>query len=75
MIEVKEITKQYGEKVVLDKVGMQFNKRKITLLSVISRLLSQDDGVVLVDEKMSLSIRLRCLHSGYQYLNSPIMLD
>ncbi|MDD4776675.1 MAG: ATP-binding cassette domain-containing protein [Fermentimonas sp.] len=63
MIEVQEITKQYGDKVVLDKVGMQFNKGKITsliggngagkstLLSVISRLLSQDGGVVLVDEK------------------------
>lgn len=63
MIEVQEITKQYGEKVVLDKVGIQFNKGKITsliggngagkstLLSVISRLLSQDGGVVLVDEK------------------------
>ncbi|MDD2298887.1 MAG: ATP-binding cassette domain-containing protein [Fermentimonas sp.] len=63
MIEVQEITKQYGDKVVLDRVGMQFNKGKITsliggngagkstLLSVISRLLSQDGGVVLVDEK------------------------
>ena len=63
MIEVQEITKQYGEKVVLDKVGMQFNRGKITsliggngagkstLLSIISRLLSQDGGVVLVDEK------------------------
>lgn len=63
MIEVQEITKQYGDKVVLDKVGLLFNKGKITsliggngagkstLLSVISRLLSQDGGVVLVDEK------------------------
>lgn len=63
MIEVQEITKQYGDKVVLDKVGLQFNKGKITsliggngagkstLLSVISRLLSQDGGVVLVDDK------------------------
>ncbi len=63
MIEVQEITKQYGEKVVLDKVGLQFQKGKVTsligsngagkstLLSVISRLLSQDEGVVMVDEK------------------------
>ncbi|MFA6912473.1 MAG: ATP-binding cassette domain-containing protein, partial [Proteiniphilum sp.] len=61
--EVQEITKQYGEKVVLDKVGLQFQKGKVTsligsngagkstLLSVISRLLSQDEGVVMVDEK------------------------
>ena len=63
MIEVQDITKQYDDKVVLDKVGMQFNKGKITsligsngagkstLLSVISRLLSQDAGVVMVDGK------------------------
>ena len=63
MIEVQEITKQYGEKVVLEKVGLQFHKGKVTsligsngagkstLLSVISRLLSQDEGVVMVDEK------------------------
>lgn len=63
MIEVQEITKQYEEKVVLDKVGLQFHKGKVTsligsngagkstLLSVISRLLSQDGGVVKVDEK------------------------
>ncbi len=63
MIEVQDITKQYGDKVVLDKVDMQFHKGKVTsligsngagkstLLSVISRLLSQDNGVVMVDEK------------------------
>ena len=63
MIEVHEITKKYEEKVVLDKVGLQFHKGKVTsligsngagkstLLSVISRLLSQDGGVVKVDEK------------------------
>ena len=63
MIEVHEITKKYEEKVVLDKVGLQFHKGKVTsligsngagkstLLSVISRLLSQDEGVVMVDEK------------------------
>lgn len=63
MIEVQDITKQYGDKVVLDKVGMQFHKGKVTsligsngagkstLLSVISRLLSQDGGLVMVDEK------------------------
>lgn len=63
MIEVQNITKQYGDKVVLDNVGLQFYKGKVTsligsngagkstLLSVISRLLSQDGGVVMVDEK------------------------
>ena len=63
MIEVKDITKQYGDNVVLDNVGMQFHKGKVTsligsngagkstLLSIISRLLSQDGGIVMVDEK------------------------
>ena len=63
MIEVQDITKQYGDKVVLDNVGMQFHKGKVTsligsngagkstLLSIISRLLSQDGGAVIVDEK------------------------
>ncbi len=63
MIEVQDITKQYGDKIVLDKVGMQFHKGKVTsligsngagkstLLSIISRLLSQDGGAVIVDEK------------------------
>ena len=63
MIEVKDITKQYGDNVVLDNVGMKFHKGKVTsligsngagkstLLSIISRLLSQDGGIVMVDEK------------------------
>jgi iron complex transport system ATP-binding protein len=63
MIEVQDITKRYGEKIVLDKVGLQFHKGKVTsligsngagkstLLSVISRLLSQEGGIVMVDEK------------------------
>lgn len=63
MIEVKEITKQYGKKIVLDGVDLQFPKGKVTsligsngagkstLLSIISRLLSQDGGIVMVDDK------------------------
>lgn len=63
MIEVKDITKQYGKKVVLDEVSLEFPKGKITsligsngagkstLLSIMSRLLEQDNGVVLVDEQ------------------------
>ena len=63
MIEVKEITKQYGKKIVLDGVDLQFPKGKVTsligsngagkstLLSIISRLLSQDGGIVMVDRK------------------------
>ncbi|MBK5195450.1 MAG: ATP-binding cassette domain-containing protein [Proteiniphilum sp.] len=63
MIEVKDISKQYGKKIVLDGVKLQFHSGKVTsligsngagkstLLSIISRLLSQDGGLVKVDEK------------------------
>jgi iron complex transport system ATP-binding protein len=63
MIEVKDISKHYGKKIVLDGVDLQFPKGKITsligsngagkstLLSIVSRLLAQDGGLVMVDEK------------------------
>jgi iron complex transport system ATP-binding protein len=63
MIEVKNISKQYGRKIVLDGVDLQFPIGKITsligsngagkstLLSIVSRLLAQYGGVVTVDGK------------------------
>lgn len=63
MIEVKDISKQYGKKIVLDGVDLQFPRGKITsligsngagkstLLSIVSRLLAQDGGIVTVDGK------------------------
>ncbi len=63
MIEVKDITKQYGKKVVLNGIDLQFPRGKVTsligsngagkstLLSIVSRLLAQDGGIVMVDEK------------------------
>jgi len=63
MIEVKDISKQFGERVILDEISMAFPKGKITsligsngagkstLLSIISRLLNQDNGNVLVNNK------------------------
>lgn len=63
MIEVKDISKQFGKKIVLDGVDLLFPTGKITsligsngagkstLLSIISRLLAQDGGTVIVDEK------------------------
>ena len=63
MIQVKDISKQYGSKLVLDEVNLKFPKGKVTsliggngagkstLLSIISRLLCHDGGIVLVDEK------------------------
>lgn len=65
MIKVKDISKQYGAKIILDDISLEFPKGKITsligsngagkstLLSIISRLLDQDQGTVLVDEKQS----------------------
>lgn len=65
MIEIKDITKQYGEKLILDDISLTFPKGKITsligsngagkstLLSIISRLLDQDQGTVLVNDKNS----------------------
>lgn len=62
MIEVKNITKSYGERVILDDISLQFRKGKITaligsngagkstMLSVVSRLLKQDSGTVTVNE-------------------------
>lgn len=63
MIEVKHISKKYNDSVVLDDISVQFVKGKVTslvgsngagkstLLSIISRLLSPDDGLVLVNGK------------------------
>jgi len=73
MIEVKDISKKYGKKIVLDGVALQFHSGKVTsligsngagkstLLSIISRLLSQDGGIVMVDEKSVTDYRSRVL--------------
>lgn len=61
MIEVKNVTKRYGDKAVVENVSIQIRKGgitsligpngagKSTLLGMISRLLSMDDGKVTVD--------------------------
>ena len=63
MIEVKNITKVYGNKKVVDNVSLNIQEGKITsfigpngagkstLLSIMSRLLKRDSGEVLVDGK------------------------
>lgn len=73
MIEVKDISKQYGNKIVLDDVAFRFHSGKVTsligsngagkstLLSIISRLLSQDGGMVMVDEKSVTDYKNRML--------------
>lgn len=61
MIEIREVSKRYGEQAVLDKVSVAFAKGgvtsiigpngagKSTLLSIMSRLQPMDDGEVLID--------------------------
>ncbi|MCL1670864.1 MAG: ATP-binding cassette domain-containing protein [Flavobacteriaceae bacterium] len=63
MIEVKNISKSYGEKNILNNINLKIPEGKITalvgsngagkstLLSIISRLLQQDNGVILLNEE------------------------
>lgn len=63
MIEVKDIFKNFGEKNILNGIDLKIPESKITaligsngagkstLLSIISRLLKQDKGVVMVNEQ------------------------
>ncbi|MBA4602243.1 iron ABC transporter ATP-binding protein [Thermoactinomyces mirandus] len=63
MIEVKNISKKYGSKTVLENISLKIPKGKITsfigsngagkstLLSVICRLISKDSGEIYVDNK------------------------
>src|SRR5690606_4317563 len=63
MIEVKDISRSYGEKIILDEVSVTIPKGKVTsligsngagkstLLSIISRLLKQNGGTVLLDSR------------------------
>ncbi len=61
MIEVRNVSKAYGQKPVLENISVQIPKRKITsligpngagkstLLSIMSRLISQDQGTIHID--------------------------
>lgn len=61
MVEVQEVSKQYGIKTVVDNVSIHIEKGKITsligpngagkstLLSMISRLIAYDDGEITID--------------------------
>lgn len=62
MIQVRELSKFYGKKAVVEKVSVDIHRGKITsfigpngagkstLLSMVSRLLDADTGEVLVDK-------------------------
>lgn len=63
MVEVKNVSKKYGNKSVVDQVSLKIAKGKITsfigpngagkstLLSIISRLIKQDQGEVFIEGK------------------------
>ncbi|WP_186578199.1 iron ABC transporter ATP-binding protein [Aquibacillus kalidii] len=63
MVEVKEITKRYGNQAVVDNVSISVPKGKITsfigpngagkstLLSIVSRLIAKDYGEVIIDDE------------------------
>ncbi|WP_282938516.1 ABC transporter ATP-binding protein [Paenibacillus sp. RC67] len=63
MIEVRQVSKRYGDKFVVENVSVQISKGKITsfigpngagkstLLSMISRLTAKDAGEILIDGK------------------------
>lgn len=63
MIEVRNVSKRYGNKHVVDQVTLQIDKGKITsfigpngagkstLLSMISRLIQKDGGEILIEDK------------------------
>ncbi|MEM8858680.1 MAG: ABC transporter ATP-binding protein [Chloroflexota bacterium] len=71
MIEVKNLTKRYGDATVLDHVTVRIEKGKITsligpngagkstMLSMISRLLARDEGEVFIDGEEISSISNR----------------
>lgn len=73
MIEVKRISKAYSKRIVLDDVSLQFPVGKITslvgsngagkstLLSIMSRVLQQDEGAVLLHEKSILEYKNKAL--------------
>lgn len=62
MVEVKNVSKQYGGKVVLEETSVTIPKGKITsfigpngagkstLLSIMSRLIKKDSGEIFIDE-------------------------
>lgn len=73
MIQIENISKQYNDTLILNDITLRFPKGKITsligsngagkstLLSIISRLLLQDEGKVLVNDKNALDYKNRTL--------------
>lgn len=87
MIKVENISKQYAEKVVLDDVSLEIPKGKIisligangagksTLLGIISRLLKQDNGNIIINKKNIQDYKDRILAQNLSILKQSNHLD
>src|SRR5690554_4243776 len=87
MIEVKQLSKSYGDKMVLDELSMAIPKGKITsligpngagkstLLSIISRLIDQQEGSVLLNAKNIASYKSRILAQQLSILKQSNHLE
>ena len=87
MIKVKDISKNYVDKIVLEKISLEIPKRKITslvgangagkstLLGIISRLLPQDNGTIIINEKNIVDYKSRVLAQKLSVLKQANHLD
>ncbi|MDD3459400.1 MAG: ATP-binding cassette domain-containing protein [Weeksellaceae bacterium] len=87
MIKIENISKNYSEKIVLDKVSLEIPKGKITsiigangagkstLLSIISRLLKQNHGSIIIDKKNIEDYKNRILAQHLSILKQSNHLD
>lgn len=87
MIKVKDISKNYVDKIILEKISLEIPKRKITslvgangagkstLLGIISRLLPQDNGTIIINEKNIEDYKSRVLAQKLSVLKQVNHLD
>lgn len=87
MIKVENISKSYSEKIILDNITLEIPKGKITslvgangagkstLLGIISRLLKQNDGSIIIDEKNIEEYKSRVLAQHLSILKQSNHLD
>jgi len=87
MIEVKNVSKKYGDKIILDELSLEIPKGKITsligpngagkstLLSLISRLIEQKEGIIILNEKNITDYKHRIFAQQLSILKQSNNLD
>src|SRR5690606_22827038 len=87
MIKVESITKKYSEQTVVDQVSLQIPQGKITsligangagkstLLSIISRLLKQNNGNIIINDKNLEDYKSRALAKELSILKQSNHLE